>query len=137
MSSKPLQTITYNGHETYLADDLKQFFPSLFKGLRSVKEIVIKHNIPGYQYFVVKVVKGSYKESDLTYLRSKILIKTEFIDALVLRNVITQRLNEILEREKQMVQLALALLYVPFGLLSRLLSRLLTVPFHLWNKWST
>jgi hypothetical protein len=75
--------IIYNGRKTYLANDLKQFFPSMFKGLRAVKGIITKYNIPDDQYFVVKVVKGSYIKSDLSYLRSKILIQTGFIDNLL------------------------------------------------------
>jgi len=83
MASNYPQVVVYNGHETYLANDLKQFFPNLFRGLRSVKGIVNKYNIPDDQYFVVKVIKGSYEESNLSYLRSKILIKTGFIDNLL------------------------------------------------------
>lgn len=72
MASNHLQTIIYNGHDTYLANDLKHFFPNLFKGLRSVKDIINKYSIPDDQYFVVKIIKdSSYEEG--------ILIKTEFI----------------------------------------------------------
>ena len=83
MASNYPPVIVYNGHNTYLANDLKQFFPNLFRGLRSVKGIVTKYNIPDDQHFVVKVLKGSYEESNLSYLRSKILIKTGFIDNLL------------------------------------------------------
>ena len=83
MASNHPQVVVYNGHETYLANDLKQFFPNLFRGLRSVKGIVAKYSIPDDQHFVVKVLKGSYEESNLSYLRSKILIKTGFIDNLL------------------------------------------------------
>jgi len=83
MASNYPQLVVYNGHETYLANDLKQFFPNLFRGLRSVKGIVNKYSIPDDQHFVVKSIKESYEESNLSYLRSKILIKTGFIDNLL------------------------------------------------------
>jgi hypothetical protein len=46
MASNHPQTIIYNGRETHLANDLKQFFPNMFRGLRSVKGIVTKYSIP-------------------------------------------------------------------------------------------
>ena len=83
MASNYPQVVVYNGHDTYLANDLKQFFPNLFRGIRSVKGIVTKYDIPDDQHFIVKSIKGSYEESNLSYLRSKILIKTGFIDNLL------------------------------------------------------
>ena len=68
MASNHPQTINYNGHETYLANDLKTVHPSLFRGVRSVKGIVTKHNIPNNQHFIVKYMKktDSYEPSNLT-----------------------------------------------------------------------
>jgi len=85
MASNHPQTINYNGHETYLANDLKTVHPSVFRGVRSVKGIVTKHNIPDDQHFVVKYIKktDSYEESNLTYSRSKILIKKDWFDQFI------------------------------------------------------
>jgi very-short-patch-repair endonuclease len=85
MASNHPQTINYNGHETYLANDLKTVHPSVFRGVRSVKGIVTKHNIPDDQHFIVKYMKktDSYEPSNLTYLRSKILIKKDWFDQFI------------------------------------------------------
>ncbi len=81
MTSNYPQCIVYNGHETYLTNDLKAFFPTVFIGIRTSKNMVTKYNIPKDNYFVVKKLNGSYEESTLTYTRSKILVKTSWFDS--------------------------------------------------------
>ena len=85
MATCNLPIIVFNGHDTYLVNDLKTVHPSLFRGVRSVKGIVTKHNIPNNQHFIVKYIKktDSYEPSNLTYSRSKILIKKDWFDQFI------------------------------------------------------
>ena len=75
--------ITYNGHETYLADDLKTRFLNMFLGCRTSRQVIEKRDIPKDQYFVVKKKGALYEESTLNYMRAKILIKTEWVHIFV------------------------------------------------------
>jgi len=75
-------TVRYRDHETFLTNDLKEFFPTVFIGIRTSKNMVTEFNIPKDDYFVVKKLDdGSYEESTLTYTRSKILIKASWFKA--------------------------------------------------------
>lgn len=75
--------ITYNGHETYLADDLKTRFLNMFQGCRTSRQVIEKRDIPKDQYFVVKKRGALYEESTLNYMRAKVLIKTEWVHTFV------------------------------------------------------
>ena len=82
MASKYPQCIVYRGHETFLTNDLKTFFPTVFIGIRTSKNMVTEFSIPKDDYFVVKKLSdGSYEESTLTYTRSKVLIKMSWFEA--------------------------------------------------------
>ena len=81
MASNYPKCIVYRGHETFLTSDLKEFFPTVFIGLRTSKKMITEFNIPKDDYFVVKKNDDdSYEESTLTYKRSKVLIKTSWFD---------------------------------------------------------
>ena len=70
------ESFQYNGFNVYLADDLRIFKPEFFTGIRSLKNIIEKQNIPTDQYFIVKYINKNYSECDPKYLRCKILIKS-------------------------------------------------------------
>lgn len=80
MASNYPSIINYNNVNTYLANDIKDFFPILFRGIRSVRNIISKINIPNDQYFVVTVKNNLYEPTTLTYRKAKILIKQDWFD---------------------------------------------------------
>lgn len=74
--------VRYRGHEAFLTNDLKKFFPTVFIGIRTSKNMITEFNIPKDDYFVVKKLSdGSYEESTLTYTQSKVLIKASWFEA--------------------------------------------------------
>lgn len=75
--------ITYNGHETYLADDLKTRFLDMFLQCRTSRQVIEKRDIPKDQYFIVKKKGALYEESTLSYMRAKVLIKTGWVHTFV------------------------------------------------------
>jgi len=82
MASNYPQSIVYRGYETFLTNDLKKFFPTLFTGIRTSKNMITEFSIPKDEYFVVKKLSdGSYEESTLTYTQSKVLVKTSWFEA--------------------------------------------------------
>lgn len=74
-----MQTICFNNHLYYSADELKKNYKNYFKGIRSVKEIIKSKNINSDDYAVVKKKGDELVICDnLKYCRAKILLKKEF-----------------------------------------------------------
>lgn len=76
------------GVEVYNLEDLIQFDQAYFYGcLKRKREVLIKKNISPQDYFYAKITKKGWEESNESYSRAKILIKSDWVKSNVTKFV--------------------------------------------------
>ncbi|CCV02332.1 BRO-like protein [Invertebrate iridescent virus 30] len=74
------QSFIFKDNIVYNLDDLIQFDQAYFYGcLKRKREVLIKKNISPQDYFYVKITKNGWEESNESYSRAKILIKSDWV----------------------------------------------------------
>lgn len=74
------QSFKYNNFKVYNLDELILFDQAYFYGcLKRKRDVLVKKNISSSDYFYAKITKNGWEESNESYSRAKILIKSEWV----------------------------------------------------------
>ena len=80
--NQKLDTTNFNGREYYLANDLKEKYPELFRGIKynHIRDIIRKHDIPKNECVYAMLVKKDWKLMSESVDKAKLFISKDWWD---------------------------------------------------------